>query len=108
MVEASERISNYGYIIYTILSLWATITAGSLGFHYFEAGVNANVHNYFDSVWWAIVTMTTIGYGNIYPVTVAGRLIAIVLMFTGIGTLGLFTGAIASYFVRSKNETRLQ
>jgi voltage-gated potassium channel len=52
-----------------------------------------------DAVWWAVVTATTVGYGDIAPVTLAGRAVAVVLMIVGIGTLGMITGSIATYFV---------
>ena len=78
------------------------------GFYYFESGrdaagnlVNDKVKTFGDSLWWTMVTMTTIGYGDIYPVTVGGRLVAIFLMFVGIGTLGISTAAIAAYFVKN-------
>lgn len=89
------------YLIY-LLSVVAAITlAAALGFYRFESGVNPNVKSFWDSLWWAIVTMTTIGYGDIYPVTTGGRVVAILLMFAGIGTLGIVTAAIAAYFVKS-------
>ena len=55
-----------------------------------------------DGVWWAIETVSTVGYGDIYPSTVQGRLIALVLMFVGIGFLSLLTAAIASRFVKQE------
>ncbi|WP_341250866.1 potassium channel family protein [Euzebya pacifica] len=57
-----------------------------------------------DGVWWAVVTATTVGYGDISPVTGAGRGIATLLMLTGIGVLGSVTGAIATYAVRLGNR----
>jgi len=78
--------------------------SGALGFHYCEADANPNVHSFWDSFWWAMVTITTIGYGDIYPVTIAGRVIAIFLMFTGIGTLGLMTATIAAYFIKERQD----
>lgn len=77
-----------------------TVLTGSLGFFYAEQGVNPNLHSFRDSVWWAMVTVTTIGYGDIYPVTTAGRVIAAVLMFVGIGTVSLFTGMVAAGLLR--------
>ena len=90
----------------TLLSITTSssviVFSAALGFHYFEVGVNANVHGFWDSFWWAMTTVTTVGYGDIYPVTTGGRVIAILLMLTGIGTLGLYTAAIASYVLKQK------
>lgn len=55
-----------------------------------------------DWLWWSIVTLTTVGYGDITPSTMGGRIIGIVLMFLGIGVLSTFTATIASLFVERK------
>ena len=61
-----------------------------------------------DGIWWAIVTLTTIGYGDIYPWTSAGRVIATILGLLGIGLVALPTGILASGFIRAlKEEKRL-
>ena len=52
-----------------------------------------------DGIWWSLVTATTVGYGDIAPKTSLGRLIAVLLMLTGIGTLGMITGSIATFFI---------
>jgi voltage-gated potassium channel len=54
---------------------------------------------YWEGVWWAAVTVTTVGYGDLYPTTVAGRIVAICLMLAGIGFLAVLTATIASRFV---------
>ncbi len=55
-------------------------------------------------LWWSIVTATTVGYGDISPSTGLGRLIALILMATGIGLLGMITGSIATYFIKPETE----
>ncbi len=63
-----------------------------------------DITDYVDAVWWAIVTATTVGYGDISPATVVGRLIAIVLMMFGIGLIGLVTSSIATYFLKNNHS----
>jgi voltage-gated potassium channel len=62
---------------------------------------NKEFKSFWDGVWWAIVTVTTVGYGDIAPTGVAGRLIAIVVMLMGIGFLAVLTATIASQFVKA-------
>ena len=57
-----------------------------------------------DGVWWSVVTVTTVGYGDIVPHTVAGRLIGILVMLLGIGFLSILTATVASYFVKSDSN----
>jgi len=59
-----------------------------------------------DAVWWAFVTVTTVGYGDEVPTTVAGRVIGILLMFVGIGFLATLTAAVASGFVRTDSDSQ--
>ncbi|MGX7419443.1 potassium channel family protein [Carnobacterium gallinarum] len=61
-----------------------------------------------DSLWWAMATATTVGYGDISPSTPLGRLVAILLMFLGIGFIGMLTSSITSYFtVENKKEDEI-
>lgn len=59
----------------------------------------ANITGFGDALWWAFVTISSVGYGDHYPVTATGRLVAIGLMFSGIALLGSVTATIASWFV---------
>jgi voltage-gated potassium channel len=62
-----------------------------------------------DGIWWAIETVTTVGYGDVFPTSVSGRIVAMVVMLVGIGFLSVFTATVASYFVqqdRSDDEVR--
>lgn len=55
-----------------------------------------------DAIWWSVVTATTVGYGDIVPKTPLGRIAAVLLMVVGIGTIGMITGSVATYFVSNK------
>lgn len=56
-------------------------------------------NNYFDAVYWATVSLTTVGYGDIYPVTTAGRIITMISSFAGIAVVALPAGVITSGFI---------
>jgi voltage-gated potassium channel len=70
----------------------------------FENSPNSNIKTAEDAIWWAYVTITTVGYGDKYPVTTEGRIIAALLMTVGVGLFGTFTGYLASYFVSDNKE----
>lgn len=65
--------------------------------------IEPSIVSFSDALWWAIVTTTTVGYGDISPTTPVGRGLAVILMLFGIGIIGTFTSAITSYF-NKKNE----
>ena len=62
-----------------------------------RASPHANITNFGDAIWWAFVTITTVGYGDFTPVTVIGRVIAVGLMLSGVVVLGITTATIASW-----------
>ncbi|MBQ7521936.1 MAG: ion transporter [Clostridia bacterium] len=64
--------------------------------------------NAFSGVWWSISTLTTVGYGDIYPVTVIGKLLSIVIAMLGIGLIAVPTGIITSGFIEVLNEEKRQ
>ncbi|MDN6035429.1 MAG: potassium channel family protein [Lactococcus lactis] len=57
-----------------------------------------------DAVWWAIVTTTTVGYGDFYPKTIVGKFAAAILMFLGIGLIGYLTSTITNYFTNDMEQ----
>ena len=77
----------------------ALVLVGAAGLTYFEED-----RPFHDALWWAIVTLTTVGFGDISPETLGGRFIGVVLMFFGIGVLGTFTATIASAFVDQRQR----
>jgi voltage-gated potassium channel len=64
-----------------------------------EKGINKAVDNPFDALWWGVGTLTTAGYGDVYPQTTEGRLAAMALMLLGIGLFGAITATITSYLM---------
>ena len=62
-------------------------------------------HNFIDTIWWSVETIITVGYGESVPKTIVGKVIAVVLMFSGITTLGLLTNSLNNIFVRSGRQT---
>ena len=63
---------------------------------------DSKITNFGDALWWAIVTVTTVGYGDIYPVTVEGKIIAAFLMVVGIGVLGIFISTFGAALIESR------
>jgi voltage-gated potassium channel len=69
-----------------------------------EKAKGSNIHSYPDALWWAIVTVTTVGYGDRYPVSAGGRAVAVVLMLVGLGLIGVLTATVASVFVKEHTD----
>jgi Ion channel len=65
------------------------------------------IHNFGDAIWWAVVTVTTVGYGDKVPMTGGGKSVATALMFTGIGLVGALTATIASFFVQEQHAAEM-
>jgi len=74
------------------------VVIGSLVAYHAEHPVNSEFATVGDALWWGIVTLTTVGYGDIVPKTTTGRWVAVVIMLTGIAVLGLLAGSLASFF----------
>jgi voltage-gated potassium channel len=73
-----------------------------------ETDPNSNIKTAEDAIWWAYVTITTVGYGDKFPVTTEGRLIASILMTAGVGLFGTFTAYVASWFVIDNKSEQKQ
>jgi len=91
-------------LIAYILILIIVMLYCSLAFFEFEKLSNSNIHTFFDAFWWAFVTTTTIGYGDIFPVTTEGRIIGMILALLGMGLFSLITAELASRFVRMTKD----
>lgn len=76
------------------------IVFSSIAILIFEERPGGNITSAEDALWWTVVTLTTVGYGDHYPVTSGGRIVALLLMTAGIGLFGTFSGFIASWFLK--------
>jgi voltage-gated potassium channel len=74
----------------------------ALGFAGLFVLAEPGVHSLVDGLWWAVVTLTTVGYGDIYPTTPLGRFLSLGLMLVGIGFVAVLTAAIAAHFVEEE------
>ncbi len=84
---------------YATVALLLTLIIGSFLFYLVEHGVNPEVPNYESAMWYSIVSMTTVGYGDIVPITGIGKIIGIILILTGMGYLSLVTATLAYSFI---------
>ncbi|MGD9903294.1 MAG: ion transporter [Vicinamibacterales bacterium] len=101
-LEQRAKSAFLAAVLLTVLLL----VFSSLAMLQFEAGGDGNIRTAQDAMWWAVTTMTTVGYGDTYPTTAEGRLVAVFLMLAGIGVFGSFSGLVASWFLTpSQAET---
>lgn len=94
-----EVISNKKFELLTLLFLllFIVVTAG-IALYVLEESVNQNIDNLFDAIYWALITITTVGYGDIYPVTPEGRTISMFIIISGIAMISFATSIIVSAF----------
>jgi voltage-gated potassium channel len=98
-----ERRTQSGFLAATLLTI-VFVTLSSIAILQFEVPVNGNIRTAQDAVWWSLSTMSTLGYGDVYPTTPEGRLIAVFLMAIGVGVFGTMAGLIATWFLNAPQE----
>jgi voltage-gated potassium channel len=108
-LRRAKTLFTYHGLHFVLLTVAAIIFAGAgletvLEKH--SVGSQA-INSFGEALWWAVVTVTTVGYGDRVPITGAGKIVATVLMFTGIGLVGALTATIASFFVQEQHTAEL-
>lgn len=98
-----ERANNA--LLVVVLMVLIVIEFGSMLVTYFEADApGANITTGGDAVWWAFVSITTVGYGDQYPVTNGGRVAAFLVLAAGVGLFGVLSGYLANFFLAPSGE----
>lgn len=99
MKTAKEEIQLFIFI--TLMLIYFS----AVGIYYFENQAQPeHFTSIFDSLWWAIITLTTVGYGDVYPITVGGRVFTFVILMIGLGIVAIPTGIISSALTRSVDK----
>jgi voltage-gated potassium channel len=87
-----------------LLTTLLLITFSSIAILVVEEGPEANIKTAEDAIWWSVTTITTVGYGDRYPTSSEGRIIAMVLMISGVGLFGTLSGIVASLFLGPQQD----
>ena len=91
-------------VIFTLASL-VMLYLAAVGIYHFEHPAQPDVfRSIFDCLWWAVATLTTVGYGDIYPITIGGRLFTFIVLMLGLGLVAVPTGIIASALSAIRRE----
>lgn len=99
------RYRGVGYLLLVVLCV--VFLGAALVLEVERAMPEANIDSYADALWWAMATVSTVGYGDRFPVSSIGRGIAAILMVTGIALFGAITATLAAYFAGHAQDDRL-
>ena len=105
----TRRLAQSTLLFTLVIALILIFTISWIVLQAEQGAANANIKTYHEAVWWAFVTITTVGYGDYYPVTNVGQWMAIILMFFGLGIIGVLSSYLASTFIslqRRRKEGR--
>ena len=106
ILSLSARTNNR--LLYIVAVSVMAVSGGAIGLFLFEGNApDSKITNLGDAFWWAIVTVTTVGYGDVYPVTTEGKIIASILMIIGIGILGILISTLGASFIESRLKPKI-
>jgi voltage-gated potassium channel len=103
----TDQLAESTLLFTLVIALILVFTIAFLVLKAEQGNSHANITTYANAVWWAFVTITTVGYGDYYPVTNLGRIFAIVLMFAGLGIIGVLSSYLASTFISIQNRRKV-
>lgn len=89
------------FFLFTLILLFIS----AIGIYYFENPAQPDVYSsMFDSLWWSVTTLTTVGYGDMYPITIGGRLFTFLVLMIGIGVIAIPTGMLATALAKAREH----
>ena len=94
-------------VLFLVATLFVLYTA-AMGIYYFENEAQPDkFRSIIDCLWWAVATLTTVGYGDVYPITFGGRLFTFVILMAGLGVIALPSGLFASALTKTRQSEAL-
>ena len=106
MIEALGEVKREIFALIILSSMLVYLAA--CGIHYFEKGEQPDEFGSIpDAMWWAIVTLTTIGYGDVYPVTTGGKIFTALVALVGVGLIAIPSGLLASVLTEARVEEEI-
>ena len=104
-----EVLANKKFELFILLLAVGFVTfIGGAVIYVFEAHANPKIENFFDAIYWSLITISTVGYGDITPVTEEGKVLTMVLIIIGIGFISFATSIIASAFTEKLEELKAE
>ena len=102
----TERLAQSVLLFTLVVALLLIFTISAFVLYAEKGAPNANITTYSNAIWWAFVTITTVGYGDYYPVTTLGRTGAVILMFFGLGIIGVLSSYLSTTFISLESRRR--
>ncbi len=106
--QLSSRFRGVAYwlrrnqLIKALIGIFLLALSGAIAVTYFERNAGSNFHDIAQGLWWAMVTMTTVGYGDLVPSTAAGRMVGAIVMLSGVALVSIFTAAVSTMVITTR------
>jgi voltage-gated potassium channel len=102
--DVLENRGRYAAFVTVFSAFLVLVISSILVLQFEQAAADANIHSGGDALWWAVVTITTVGYGDRFPVTAGGRATAFLVMMAGVGIIGALASILASVLLPSPDD----
>ncbi len=98
------------HLEYGIITLIFILISAAAVFYFFENGINPSVNSIDDAMWYVLITVTTVGFGDIYPYTIGGRIATVIIIITGIGFISYLAASVTGWFFETakKEEEKIE